>query len=122
MLNPTVHANCKFLYCAKILKPLIAANDSPTITAILISFHKILNTSFTSSSSVARPLIINVELCEPQLPPVSISIGKNATNKGTAANAFSYFVMIVPVIADESINISNHTILFFACLNTDVSK
>ena len=24
--------------------------------------------------------------------------------------------------ADESINISNHTILFFACLNTDVSK
>ena len=37
MLNPTVHANCKFLYCAKILKPLIVANDIPTITAILIS-------------------------------------------------------------------------------------
>ena len=50
---------------------------------------KILNTSFTSSSSVASPLIINVELCEPQFPPVSINIGINATNNGTAANAFS---------------------------------
>ena len=47
ILNPTVHASCKFLYCAKILSPLTSVNDNPTITAILTSFHKILNTSFT---------------------------------------------------------------------------
>ncbi len=42
-------------------------------------------------SSTDIPRIIIVELCEPQLPPVLISIGINDTSAGIAAHASSYF-------------------------------
>ena len=66
--------------------------------------------------------MIRVELWEPQFPPVSISIGINDTRSGIAANAFSYFVMIVPVMIDVNIRIRSHGIRFLAWANTDVSK
>ena len=92
----------------------------PTRIATLISFQSTLNTSFSFISSVASPRIISVELCEPQFPPVPIIIGINATNIGTAANAFSYCVNILPVNAADNININNHKILLLACLSTDI--
>ena len=49
ILNPTVIASCRFLYCTKILKPFTIVKVIPTTTAILISFHSILNTSFNSN-------------------------------------------------------------------------
>jgi len=64
----------------------------------------------------------SVELCEPQFPPVSINIGIKDTRSGIAANASSYFVMIVPVIMEVSIRMRSHGILFFAWAKVDVLK
>ena len=78
--------------------------------------------SFSLISSTDIPRIIIVELCEPQLPPVLISIGINDTSAGIAAHASSYFVKIVPVIAADNISINSQKILFLACLKSDVLK
>ena len=42
-----------------------------------------------SISSTARPRMISVLACEPELPPVSIKVGINVTSSGTAAKAVS---------------------------------
>ena len=65
------------------------AKVTPTIIATEDSFNKTFKTSFNSISSVARPLIIIVEACAPQLPPVSIIIGINDTSIATWAKASS---------------------------------
>ena len=72
--------------------------------------------------SSAIPLIIRVELCAPQLPPVSIIIGINETKSGTAANAASYLFVIICVIVALIISIKSHTIRLFACLKIPVLK
>ena len=81
-----------------------------------------LKRSVKRISSSAIPRMISVALWEPQFPPVSISIGMKDTRRGMAANAFSYLVMIVPVMMEVNIKIKSHGIRFFACWRTDVSK
>ena len=66
--------------------------------------------------------MMSVELCEPQLPPVSISIGMKATSSGTAAKASSYLEIIAPVMPAETISTSSHTMRCFACFHTGVFR
>ena len=44
------------------------------------------------------------------------------TRSGIAAKAFSYFVIMLPVIMDENIRTSNHGILLLAWAKEEVSK
>ena len=82
-------ASEKFLYISRILSPFASARITPTIIEIRNSLNITLKISRKVMSPSAIPRIISVELCEPQLPPVSISIGIKDTKIGTAANAFS---------------------------------
>lgn len=61
-------------------------------------------------------------LWEPQFPPVSISMGRKATSRGTAEMASSYRVMIEPVMAADSIKISSHTTRWRACSQAEAAK
>ena len=79
----------KSLYIIKIRIPLAIARPIPTSYAMRNSLKITRKMSLNLISSRASPRMIRVELCEPQLPPVSISIGINDTRSGTAANAFS---------------------------------
>ena len=73
-------------------------------------------------SSRASPRITSVALWEPQFPPVSISMGRKATSRGTAEMASSYRVMIEPVMAADSIKISSHTTRWRACSQAEAAK
>ena len=81
----TTIASFKFLYIRYILKPLmiesIALHNRATLNSLKITLKK----SVKWISSTESPRIIKVELCEPQLPPVPISMGINDTNKGIKA-------------------------------------
>lgn len=110
------------LYIRKIRSPFARARKAPTSKETRNSLNIILKMSLNSNSSSARPRMINVELWEPQFPPVSINIGMKDTRSGTAANAFSYFVMIIPVNVAEIIRTRSQTIRFLACSNTLASK
>lgn len=102
--------------------PLVTARTAPTISEMRNSLKITRKISRKWIWERAIPRMIRVELCEPQFPPVSISIGMNETRRGIAANAFSYFVMIVPVMIEVNIRMSSQGILFFACVKTEVSK
>ena len=58
--------------------------------------------------------MIVTEACEPELPPVSISIGIKAVSTTCAASAFSKFVMIRPVKVAEIISSASQGM---RCLN-----
>ena len=60
--------------------------------------------------------MMRVELCDPQFPPVSISMGIKDTRRGTAANASSYRVMMVPVMVADSIRKRSHAKRFLHVL------
>ena len=99
-----------------------SASAVPTTSDTRSSFHSIASVSEKCSSSTARPRIMSVELCEPQLPPVSIIIGMNATSSGTAANAASYLEIMAPVMPADTISTSSHTMRCFACFHTGVLR
>ena len=88
-VNPKTIASFISWYWIITLIPLNIANIIPTKNATLISFHIAFSISFYPISSITISRIINVELCEPQFPPVPIIIGINETRSGTAAKASS---------------------------------
>lgn len=98
------------------------ASATPTTSEMRNSLNRTLKKSLRRISSNAMPLITIVDVCEPQLPPVSISIGINATSMGMAENASSYRVIIAPVNVAESIKTSSQTILCLAGPKTEVLK
>ena len=55
-----------------------------------------------------------VLLCEPALPPVSVSMGIKVTSIGTAAKALSYRARIPPVIIPEIISAISQKIRLLA--------
>ena len=64
----------------------------PLRMKILRKYHDILisgNRSENSISPTASPRITSVELCDPQFPPVPVSIGTNPASCGISASAFS---------------------------------
>ena len=63
-----------------------------------------------------------VELCEPALPPVSVSMGMKVTKSGSVIKAASYFSSTVPVIMAEIIRIISQTMRFLANVNMFVFK
>ncbi len=65
------------------------ANTTLTINEIRNSLNKTRKKSLNPISSTAKPRMIKVELCEPQFPPVSMSIGIKDTKIGTAEKASS---------------------------------
>ena len=95
---------------------------TPTSTPTRTSFQTTLKISVTAISPTAIPRMIMVLLWLPQFPPVSINIGTKLTRRGTAANAFSYFNRIPPVMVLESIKIKSQGIRFFASWNTPVFR
>ena len=105
-----------------IQKKLNTARAVPTIRDMENSFQITLKMSLILISSSASPRIIVTEACEPQLPPVSISIGINDTITGRAEIASSNPEMILPVIVDVNISKISHGILFFACLKAEVLR
>ena len=58
----------------------------------------------------------------PVLDQEGYIVGIKDTKSGIAVNAFSYFVMIAPVIVAENIKIKSHKILCLACSSTDVLR
>lgn len=95
-VTPTTKAIFASWYCNIILTEFAIDNTIPTTIATLISFQIALKISFVVISFIANPLIIRVEVCEPQFPPVSIIIGINATNKGKVEIAASKFSITSP--------------------------
>ncbi len=88
----TTVAICKSPDIIHIRTPFTIANITHITSEILNSVNMTFKKSFSLISSTDIPRIIIVELCEPQLPPVLISIGINDTSAGIAAHASSYFV------------------------------
>ncbi len=79
------HANCIALSDSKY--PLInatTANETPKSRPTTNSFLKILSQSLYLISSVAIPRIISVADWVPELPPVQVNKGINATNETNA--------------------------------------
>ena len=120
--NEITRASPRLWYIKKMRAPFAVASTMPTSKETSNSFHTTRKKSWNRISSSAIPRMTSVELWEPQFPPVSISIGMKETSSGMAANAFSYFVIIVPVMIEENIKISSHGILRFAWENAEVSK
>ena len=60
------------------------ARTAPQISAVRISFHSTRPRSPKSSSFREIARITVTEDCDPELPPVSISIGINAVRQTTA--------------------------------------
>ena len=76
IVTPSAAASIRFLsYIIHIRTPLTTARRVPTISATLISLNITLNISENSISPTASPRMISVELCDPQFPPVPISMG-----------------------------------------------
>ncbi len=118
----TTIAIVKFPSISHILRPFTTASVTLMISDIRNSVKTTLKKSRSFISSTLIPRIIIVELCEPQFPPVLISIGINETSSGIAEHASSYLVSIVPVIAADSISTKSQNTLFFACFISDVLK
>ena len=91
-----------------------AARATPQSTAVWISFHTTRGRSFSSSSPRESARMIVTEACEPELPPVSISMGMKAVSTTWAARALSKPVMIMPVKVAETISSISQGI---RCLN-----
>jgi len=68
---------------------------------------------FSKYNFLALPRMMDTQACEPELPPVSISMGMNAVRHGRAASEFSNLVMTMPVSVAETISSSSHGIRFF---------
>ena len=84
-----------------------AARVMPQSTAVRISFHSTVRASENSSSSRLRARITVTEDWEPQLPPVSISMGMKAVRAASLVRALSKEEMIIPVkVADTISSIS----------------
>ena len=109
-------------YWRRIRRPLAAASTALTIRDTASSFRTTRKRSRGRISSRASPRITRVALWEPQLPPVSISMGRKATSSGTAEMASSYRVMMAPVTAAESIRISSHRSRRRACSQAEAAK
>ena len=90
-----------------ILTKLTAARAAPQSTATRISFQMTESMSRGSVSPMDRLRMTAVELCEPELPPVPMSIGMKPVSTAVLARASSKRVMIMLVKVAESIrNIS----------------
>ena len=109
-------------YWRKIRRPLAAARAALTIRDTANSLRTTRITSRGWISSRARPRITSVALWEPQLPPVSISMGRKATSSGTAEMASSYRVMMEPVMVADSIRISSQRMRCRACSQAEAAK
>ena len=84
-----------------------AASVRPQSSAVRTSFHRTVSRSENSSSSRLRERMMVTEDWEPQLPPVSISMGIKAGRAGSSARALSKEEMIMPVkVADTISSIS----------------
>src|SRR5699024_3680756 len=102
--DPERHPSITFQsYMMQIRMPLTTARRAPTMSATRISLKITLKISLNSISPTASPRIIRVELWEPQLPPVPMSIGMKVISTGITAIAFSYYPRISPVTVAESI-------------------
>ena len=77
------------------------ASATPQRTAVLISFQMTLGRSENSSSPRLRARMTVTEAWEPELPPVSMSMGMNDVKTTWAASAFSKPLMIMPVNVAE---------------------
>ena len=88
-----------------------AESAKPQSTAVLISFHTTPGRSEKSISPRLSARMTVTEDWEPELPPVSISIGMNAVSTTWAARAFSKLVMISPVKVADTIRRASHGIL-----------
>ena len=80
----------------------------PQSAAVSISFHTTRGRSAKSSSPRLSARMIVTEACEPELPPVSISIGIKAVSTTWAASALSKPVMIMPVNVADTISSASH--------------
>ena len=80
------------------------ASARPQRTAVWISFQTTFGASVNSSSPRLRARITVTDAWEPELPPVSISMGINAVRTTWAARACSNRVMIIPVKVAETIS------------------
>ena len=81
---------------------------TPQSTAVLISFQITFGASENSSSPRLSARMIVTEAWEPELPPVSISIGMKAVSTTCAARALSKPVMMSPVKVAEIISSASH--------------
>ena len=81
-----------------------AESATPHRKAVWISFQITRGRSGNSSSPRLMARMIVTEACEPELPPVSISIGIKAVSTTCAASALSKPVMIIPVKVAETIS------------------
>ena len=94
----------------------------PHKTAVLISFHIIMPMSEKPSSPSERERIIVTDDCEPEFPPVSISIGIKAVRTTSCDKALSKFVIIIPVKVAETIRNKSQPILCLKRLNAEVRR
>src|SRR5216117_829973 len=84
---------CRWKYCSPTMAhaptrttpitPRIAPNESPACTSRLITRHQSCNV--TSPSAMAR--IINVDACEPELPPLDTIRGRNSASTNAFASS-----------------------------------
>ena len=74
------------------------------------------------SSSRLRERMTVTEDWEPQLPPVSISMGINETSSGSVAIAASKCSSIAPVTIAESMRTRSQMIRFFAREKTGIFR
>ena len=93
------------------------ARQIPQSTATRISFQTTLKMSRNSISSRLIPRMTVTQACEPELPPVSISIGMNAVRHGRTPSASSKLVMTSPVSVAEIISSISQGIRFFQISN-----
>ena len=97
------------------------ARHTPQRTDTRISFQTTRPRSRNSISFRLMPRMMDTQACEPELPPVSISMGMNAVRHGRAASEFSNLVMTMPVSVAETISSSSHGIRFFQ-ISTGVER
>ena len=91
-----------------------AASTTPHSIAVRTSFQMTFSRSLNSSSPRDSARITVTEDWDPELPPVSISIGIKAVRQTMAASFSSKLVRIRPVKVAETISRDSHGIL---CLN-----
>ena len=87
---PNATASIRFRsYMMQMRMPFTKARSEPTTSATRISLKITRKISENSISPTASPRMISVELCDPQFPPVPISMGINVIRIGITAMAFS---------------------------------
>ena len=94
----------------------------PTKELTASSLRRMRPTSLRLSSLRAMPRITKVELWEPVLPPVSVSMGMKVTRTGRETKAASYLPKMLPVTVADSIRIINQITRFLAKENTLVFR